>query len=120
MAVTEMKEIEKELKRRKRKAWIDDKIQKANQFYVEHEAGCKIGASVLLGGGALLGKEILRRSKLNHEFKTKACRHYDRRMDQYVWSKRALKADELKMLNRMYGNGMTKADALEALGLLKV
>ena len=118
--VDDMKNVKKELKKRKIKEKLNQAKAWANRFYMEHEDEIKTLGPAALAGGALLTRELIRRSRIKADFKMKNCRHYDRRMDQYVWSKRPLKASELKILNRMYSNGATKADALEALGLLKM
>ena len=118
--VEDLKSVKKELRKRKIKEKVNEIKVKINHFYLEHEEEIKVLAPAALAGGALLTRELVRRSRIKADFKMKNCRHYDRRMDQYVWSKRALKASELKIMNRMYANGATKADALEALGLLKM
>lgn len=86
---------------------------------VTHEAEVRKYAPVLVAGMALVGKEMLRRSKENHDFRKKECWHYDRRTSEWVRSKRKLKNHEADYLEEMYRQGYSKRQILDAMDLLR-
>ena len=114
--------FDKEAKRRKReKFWneVIDNVKKAGNWCLEHPVET-VGIVMTVGGGCYkVGRIITRNREIRHDQFVKDCRHYDRKHDQWVTSKRKLTNDELAYMERCYDSGISKRQVLEDLGLLK-
>lgn len=92
-----------------------EKINNAIQYCVDNP---QVAVGVVTGL-AFIGKKAIKGLEQNREIKITECRHYDRRADEYYYSKRPLKASEKLRLEREYREGRSKGEILKSMGLLK-
>ena len=85
----------------------------------EHPQAAFFTVTTLVGGLSYGGKKIFKHVSVKKEIKLMECRHYDRRTDEYWFSRRPLKSTEKLQLEKYYQNGMSKGEALRRMGLLK-
>ena len=104
---------------RKVKAGIQTACRKFAVWCLAHEEEVRKYIPMLVAGIALVGKELLRRSRENHEFRRKECWHYDRRTSEWVRSKRKLTAAEADFLEKRYREGYSKREVLDFMDLLR-
>lgn len=115
-------QFDKEARKRKVRDFgykVGQKVGEAVEWCKEHPAeAIAIGTTVVTGlyKGARL---ITRNREIRHEDYITNCRFYDRRHDEYVFSKRKLDNDEMLYLERKYKEGMSKRQVLTDLGLIK-
>lgn len=97
----------------------EQKKRKLFKWANEHPQAAFFTATTIVGGVSYGGKKILKHAGLKKELKIAECRHYDRRTDEYWFSKRPLKTQEKLKLEKMYQSGYSKGEALQVMGLLK-
>ena len=97
----------------------EQKKMDAIRWCNEHPQGAFLVASTALGAGSYAGRKIFKRVEINKELKLLECRHYDRRTDEYWFSRRPLKTSEKLKLDKMYTAGYSKGEILQQMGLLK-
>lgn len=93
----------------------EKKAREAKQFCKDHPQVAFWGATTIVGGISFGGKRLAKR----HDLKMVECRHYDRRTDQYWFSKRPLKTSEKMMMDKLYSEGRSKGEILNDMGLLR-
>lgn len=117
--VIDMKQVQKEIKRRKRKEWIEDKKRRVKAWIVENQETIKIVTPIVVSGLVAVGKHSMSARKQRKEDERLYCRHWDPREGEYYWSTRPLRANEKLELQNLYSRGMSKGEALRRMGLLK-
>ena len=115
----DMKQVQKEIKRRKRKEWIEDKKRRVKAWIVENQETLKVVTPIVVSGLVAVGKHSMKARKVAKEEERLYCRHWDPREGEYYWSTRPLKAGEKIELQELYASGLSKGEALRRLGLLK-
>ncbi len=101
----------------KKKAW--EICHDGTIWYYNHEEDVRKMAPIVVGALTVAGKAAWKNHKYNKEIRDIACRHYDRRLDEYFYSTRPLKANEVLKLAEMYNAKISKGEALRAMGLLR-
>ena len=102
---------------------IGNGIKKGVDWCLEHPVEAIGIGSMVVSGGYKVAKLATKHKQMRHEQHIADCRFYDRRYDEYVWSKRKLTNDEKLYLERKYANGkdqkISYRDILTNMGLIE-
>lgn len=122
----EMKDFEKEMKKRNRRKWIQDKLDAASDWYDNNREFAMVaipaaGALVvaIVKGGINLSKHAMRTHNLKKEEDLKELYCYDRSLGHYWQLRRKLTNAEWVEIDRRKKHGERLADILEELKVLK-
>lgn len=117
--IVNMKDFEKEAKRRQRKEWVHDRIQNAGNWIEDNKELILLIGPTLLGVGTAVIKSANKRATLKKEEKLKDLYCYDRSLGHYWKLKRELTNSEWVEIDKRKQNGERLADILTELKVLK-
>lgn len=112
-------ETEREFKRRQRKEWVIDKVNKVIEFADEHKDILAVVVPSALGLGTAGIKAISKHKAQNKERDIKDRYCYDNRLGHYWVLRRELTNSEWLEIDRRKRNGEMLADILDEMRVLK-
>ena len=113
-----LKEVEKETKRRARKAKIEHCFQKSKEFLINNREKVNAGVPIVVGGIATVVKVVGKRSNLNKQEKLKDLYCYDRSLGHYWKLRRELTNKEWLEIDSRKKNGERLSDILSDMKVL--
>lgn len=115
-------EFKKETKKRKRKEWFDEKLNKTANWIGRNKETIAVVAPVViagLSGSTKIVKGISKHAALNKEKQLKERFVYDRSLGKYLELKKPLTNSQLKTILDRKENGEKLGSILQNMNLLK-
>lgn len=113
-----LKEVEKETKRRARKAKVVYCFQKSKEFLINNREKVIAGVPIVIGGIATVVKVVGKRSNLNKQEKLKDLYCYDRSLGHYWKLRRELTNKEWLEIDSRKKAGERLSDILSDMKVL--
>lgn len=100
------------------KAGVRDKVDKAKDFYHDHEMEIKLAVPTLLASGAWIAKKAVKAHQLSEDKKLKELYIYDRSMGRYLKLRKPLTQSQMIIIETRKGAGERLFDILYDMDLL--
>lgn len=118
----DMKAFKKEQKKRERKEWVDEKLNKSAKWVKENKETLAVvipAVGIGMKGGAKIIKGVVKHNNLKMEQRLKEKFIYDRSLGKYLELKKPLSNNQMKTILERKENGEKLANVLQNMNLLK-